>query len=1445
MKTQKFTNKALRITNQKSNKMKSVISLLSIFIFTLFTFQISATNVNVESAKNVGKNFYWENEGASKNLHYDQIDLEMFSSKMMNGKIVYYIFNVTGNNGFVIVSADDAVLPIIGYTSSGLYTGQKVPGGLSGLLEAHAQTISEVISKNLKSPPEITAKWEQYKSFNPNPSNPKAISPLLATTWDQGCSYNDSCPSINSYYDACNHAWAGCGAAAMAQILKYYSYPSSGIGSHSYQDEFPNGSGNYVTAKANFGATTYHYSQMSNYMYWPGTDSKIAQLMYHCAVAINMDFDTTISVSYQNNILAGFKNYFGYPGGAHWEFMSNTTSWKTKIKYEMGLNSGRPLYYWGSDINDNAHYWVCDGYNNSDMFHMNWAVFNYWPNPNWPQPINYDGYFYITSLAPYTGAPNFSYQQGAIFGMVPYCTASSQSGDSTQILSVQLNTIYGGGSAWNGYTDYKSQFNTNLSRGGIYGVRIFVRYTFNPQPTLCSGFVDWNQDGDFLDSGESFGLNFSYDYTQVHGGQPMRYFGVFEANVYVPANALLGSTPFRVRTNPTSYGYNPPCGISPHGEVEDYLVTVVAGNQAPQPGMPFVFSLDIGSDTELSDTQADGDELFDPGDCYYYDGTILPIGGMDGYINDQPLVGGRDPYPSAQGLRAPIGNGWLPYASFFDMDGVDILTTDLSMFNGYFPIPEFPDSLISTPDHVFISFDDDTAPNYADTLGSVPVSSSSPTTSSIYGTTSNKDEIIEMDFSASTATSFPISLINSGGVSDEASLHPQLAPNPDAGNADDDDVDALDKKYNIPPGTGITYFSVDHEATYLDPVSNSPLWPGDIYEYFGSGTGAPYFGLAVYSGQMGLYPETDIDAFEFVWLWNDQMQFNALAILFSIDDDDPLTIGVDESGGMDPKQLYYSFMDGMNFPFSIEPFEEDIDAITTSESSYLAQAVPPSWQFTPTNVSHLISIPVSVNPIINGTPLSTGDLVGVFYTDLLGNEKCGGYTAWDGANNIAVVAYGDDLTTPLKDGYVNGEILTWKVYSFFTLSSFPMLATYDQTMPHIDGKYTDWGISSLTGLSPALTQSLTIYQGWKGISSYVVPTNPNLDTLLAPVQSKLIIMQNFSGVYWPSAGVNTLINWNVYDGYVVKMSQDTVLNIQGTAVSNRTINLTPGWHLVPVLSSNAIAASSLFNIPEVMLVKEVAGSKVYWPTMGINSLSVLKPGETYYVYVLSPVSISYPAKSAPAGNSKNIPQANISSPWTTVSPTPNSHLVAIPESISIGFSEGTILGAFNKNGLCVGFTPIIGKDDILTIYGDDITTPEVDGMNEYEDITYKLYNPATGEDEILNPVFDTEKLDAGSTFKINGLSILKSITSLKEITTFGNLSIYPNPASNYIKVNLGDATPSVATIELMNIIGDIMVKLTSNNATEIIDVSGLAGGCYIIRVSNHSETISKKIVIRK
>lgn len=386
--------------------------------------------------------------------------------------------------------------------------------------------------------------------------------------------------------------------------------------------------------------------------------------------------------------------------------------------------------------------------------------------------------------------------------------------------------------------------------------------------------------------------------------------------------------------------------------VIDQVRVFTRPDSGPVGPAPYVweFSLDIGSDKELSDPQFDGDEGFDPGDVYFSnEGPVTPPVvpcGRDANFKDDAILFPNDPSPNPPDCGAPplsavpVGSqcmGAECFFEFFDLDAHDQLDVDLRQW-----IPRdnpldaplqygqlFPDGqahCIFEVKHVLISYDDDKAANWA--FADVPVIASSAAGVSSYGTTNARDEIIGWDL---TPMAGFYSISNVYGAASENEVHPDLRPNPDNGDEEDDDVDSLDIVRNDNPDEPdgpielcpYWAFSADHEA-----VSPAGLDPGGIYLKSLLGAGAPAK-IIDESIHLGLSEETDIDAFEFGWLPNPETGDLLLALIFSVDNDDPFT-PIDESGGKNPRMIYASFMTGFSFEL-LSPNDpalmDDIDAL--------------------------------------------------------------------------------------------------------------------------------------------------------------------------------------------------------------------------------------------------------------------------------------------------------------------------------------------------------------------------------------------------------------------------------------------------------------------------------------------------------------------------------------
>lgn len=160
-----------------------------------------------------------------------------------------------------------------------------------------------------------------------------------------------------------------------------------------------------------------------------------------------------------------------------------------------------------------------------------------------------------------------------------------------------------------------------------------------------------------------------------------------------------------------------------------------------------------------------------------------------------------------------------------------------------------------------------------------------------------------------------------------------------------------------------------------------------------------------------------------------------------------------------------------------------------------------------------------------------------------------------------------------------------------------------------------------------LTQTISIPEGWSGISSYVIPLNPAFETIFDTVKDKLDVLFNVrSQLYWPDENINTIGNWDTFDGYIVKAKEPLQIKVYGLFEISQTVLLFEGWNFIPVLNSVPSSSFVIFrDIDEKLdIVREVGGNKVYWPEQSIYTLTHLLPGHAYFVRVKEDCHFVFP-----------------------------------------------------------------------------------------------------------------------------------------------------------------------------------------------------------------------------
>lgn len=160
---------------------------------------------------------------------------------------------------------------------------------------------------------------------------------------------------------------------------------------------------------------------------------------------------------------------------------------------------------------------------------------------------------------------------------------------------------------------------------------------------------------------------------------------------------------------------------------------------------------------------------------------------------------------------------------------------------------------------------------------------------------------------------------------------------------------------------------------------------------------------------------------------------------------------------------------------------------------------------------------------------------------------------------------------------------------------------------------------------PASLQEISLNTGWTGISSFLIPENTDIETLMEPLGQDFIIIKNLENVYWPAGNLNSLVNWSPNSGYVIKTTHATTLAITGLPVENKVVALNPGWNLIPALCTSGILVSELFTpiLSKLVIVKEIPGTSIFWPAENIQTLTTLQPGKSYLIKVNAACEINF------------------------------------------------------------------------------------------------------------------------------------------------------------------------------------------------------------------------------
>ena len=384
---------------------------------------VSAKSVDETTATTVASHFFATKYHHAPETLTPTIVYRAPSLRYENGSSPsFYVVNFDAE-GFVIVAGDDRVQPILAFSDEGAFVAENMPAHIRFFLDGYTEEIQYIIDSQQYADESILQQWETLLSdaIPEQKDGDVVVGPLLGyNRWNQTKFYNDLCPADASGNPAYGgHAAAGCGAIVMGQVMRYWQFPNTGRGSHSYN------SNNYGTLSANFGATTYHYESMPDILSATNHPDScvlaIATLLYHCGVAVNMNYGPSASSCNSNKIVSALSNYFRYPATVQYTERGNLSMavWLNYLKGE--LDEKAPFMYGGSG-NYGGHVWTCDGYRDDNYFHFNWG---------WGGQQN--GYFALTDCSSYGFNSNHAIIIGIRGPELPYDAVGEHDAENIRV----------------------------------------------------------------------------------------------------------------------------------------------------------------------------------------------------------------------------------------------------------------------------------------------------------------------------------------------------------------------------------------------------------------------------------------------------------------------------------------------------------------------------------------------------------------------------------------------------------------------------------------------------------------------------------------------------------------------------------------------------------------------------------------------------------------------------------------------------------------------------------------------------------------------------------------------------------------------------------------------------------------------------------------------------
>ncbi len=290
----------------------------------------------------------------------------------------FYVFAPETGAGFVIVSADDATKPILGYSFR-----SRVPatGDLPCNFKAWARAVDRRATALREGGGDPMAergatRWDT--------GDGRSAVQYETAAWAQDGPFMLQCPM-----DGDSLSYAGCGPVSLCIAMRYHRWPERGQGGTVPYYTYTNGT--FVDARDLEHAYDWDLMPME---YVEGEYTReqadaVAELAADVGAAIFADY-TSHGTGIEETwiVLGDFAGHFGYAPRMRWEYAPGygQEDWEWLLRDELASGNGPVVFAGYSE--EEGHMFIVDGFTDDGYFSFNWG---------WGGALN--GYYALTGMA--------------------------------------------------------------------------------------------------------------------------------------------------------------------------------------------------------------------------------------------------------------------------------------------------------------------------------------------------------------------------------------------------------------------------------------------------------------------------------------------------------------------------------------------------------------------------------------------------------------------------------------------------------------------------------------------------------------------------------------------------------------------------------------------------------------------------------------------------------------------------------------------------------------------------------------------------------------------------------------------------------------------------------------------------------------------------------------